>query len=306
MKRNFYTFLNVSVCLIAAHIPQQTTAQCTCADGSPATRIEHTVVLPPTMSSSTIISFPKFDPAIGDLVCIDLFDTISIVTLSRARNMDTTSAHEPKFRLTVSPAMSGPGLSMSDLSDVVYGPDSIQIYGTPGDSLVYGPDTVYNNFAQHKSISNFAAYSGLGNVNISYTINGGIISIADGINYDYSVRNNTWGSFRLVYSWCPTSFLARNNRVRNAPKKDAGGMVIFPNPVKGTVFLQFDKGVNGRFVIDILNTNGQLLQQNLVKVNHGTLQLELTRPVVPGVYYLLARDLETRQQYPHKLLVHPR
>lgn len=78
MKHYFYTFLHVSVFLIAAYIPHKTTAQCNCGDGSPANKIEHIVVLNPTMSSSTVISFPKFDPSIGDLACIDLFVTISI------------------------------------------------------------------------------------------------------------------------------------------------------------------------------------------------------------------------------------
>jgi hypothetical protein len=393
MKHNFYTLLHVSTLLLVAWMPRKAEAQCTCSDGLPASIIEHTVILMPTMSSSNVISFPKFDPSIGDLSCIYLFDTISIVTRSGAKNMDTTSAHEPTFRLTVNPSISGPGLSMTHLTDVIYGPDSIQIHGTPGDSLAYGPDTVYKNFAQQKSITNYAAYSGLGNVNLNYNINGGMISIGDGSNYDFSVRTTTWGIFRIVYNWCPTSLLARhfsrftaikkenniqlrwsvnNEEATNSydiqisydglrfvnvgqaasqyagqgataeyyyehllkqaaagklyfriRQKDAAGkesfspiriitvdengvasMAIYPNPVQRKVSLQFDRILNSRFAVDIVNASGQLLLQHLVNVNNNSLiQFELTKSLAPGIYYLRAQDLTTRQIYLNKLVI---
>lgn len=393
MKHYFYLFLHVSVCLVAAYIPHKAAAQCNCEDGIPATPITYTVKMDSSALAKVTISFPKFDPAIGTLTCILLRDTTSGVSTTTVHNTAPQDV-EYRFRLTVATGLSGPGFTVDDAFDKIYGPDTLRAFNTPGDSILYGPDTIFHN-AAHSTInnSNLAPYMGLGTIDLEYEISGGLVSLKGGLNYLNQIKTYTWGIFNLTYYWCPAAVLARkfsgftaikkdhniqldwsvNNeeatntyeiqisydgrnfisvgqtaspyaaegatakyhhqyllnqaaagklyfrirqkdaagqstyspiRVINLDEKGPAGLVIYPNPVKRTVSLQFDKVLNSRLAIDIISASGQLLQQYMMKANNsGLLQFMLASPLTPGVYYLRVRDQNTNQRYLQKLLV---
>ena len=199
------------IALLAAS--DKLSAQCACAGGVQPNIIEHYVVLPPTNSSNTTISFPKFDPAVGTLTCVTLRDTLSIVSATGIRNYDPMAV-EYDFQLTINTKVEGPSLSRINFKNEVYGPDLLGAYGTPTDTINYGPDTIYNNWPSVRTNSaDVTAYLGAtGDVNFTYTIGGGVVA-AGGANYNAQVRTNTWGRFKLTYQWC-------NNIVLSSGIKD--------------------------------------------------------------------------------------
>lgn len=198
-------------------------AQCSCSGGIPANRQEHLVVLAETNQSNTVVSFPKFDPAIGTLNCVTLNDTLSIVSATGIRNYDPMPT-EYEFQLTVNTKIEGPSLSRTNFKNLQYGPDLLDAFGSPTDSINYGPDTIYNNFPSARTnTSDMTAYLGAtGSVNFTYTIGGGVIAVG-GANYNAQVRTTTWGIFKLTYFWCENSVLATS--VRNLSVAKAGDLV---------------------------------------------------------------------------------
>jgi hypothetical protein len=227
MKNYLHTLPYFLLFLVVAYIPPKSYGQCPCSGGVAPNVLEHRFQLASTPASTSIISFPKFPVGLGTLNCVTLYDTLSIEAQTGARNLDAASGHEPSFQLTLTTSVKGPNpvspsITINDLINVVYGPDSLQIYGTPGDSITYGPDTVYNKVAkQRNSTSNLGDYySGTGDVEFIYNISGGAIPVFDGTNYSVTVRTNTWGGFRLVYYWCESALLATGIKNFSALKKD--------------------------------------------------------------------------------------
>lgn len=198
----------------------KTMAQCACAEGEPANKIEHIIVLDTTLTSSTVLSFPKFDPAIGTLTCVRLDDTVSVVSRTGIRNFDPSDI-EYEFILTVTTNISGPSLTRTNSRTTNYGPDLLYAYGNPGDSINYGPDTLYKNVISNRTnTTNMTPYLGeTGNVNFTYAIGGGTVAFG-GASFNSQIRTSSWGVFKLTYFWCENSVLAKNFKSFSALKHD--------------------------------------------------------------------------------------
>ena len=216
----------ISVLLFGiSFIPIHGKAQCTCSGGDAPTPIEHLVTLDTTAASSSILTFPQFDPSIGTLSCITLHDTVSIVSTLGIRNLDPADKNYT-FRLTITTSLAGatiasPSMSRNNFFDKTYGPSLLGAFGTPTDSITYGPDTLYNNYPSLTvNTTTMGPYLGTGNVQFEYEIGGGVASLAGGINFNSSVRTRTWGTFKLTYYWCPSEILAANIKNFAAVKKD--------------------------------------------------------------------------------------
>src|ERR1700689_469802 len=106
--KQIYTSLYALVLLFSISVPLNSQAQCLCSGAVPATVITYLDTVLPTQASSTIFSFPKFDPSIGTLTCIDFNDTISVAVTTAARNTDTTKAPNYVFQTTISDSINGP------------------------------------------------------------------------------------------------------------------------------------------------------------------------------------------------------
>jgi hypothetical protein len=220
MKHIYYTLISGFVCILALVAPLDSLAQpCThCSGGIASQTIEHSFILDTTTASSNTISFPRFPPSMGTLTCVTFYDTISLVAISGARNRDPY-AKTARFLLSLSPSISGHGINIDDNVTRTYGPTLLEAFGVPGDSTTYGPDTVFNNAAHQQTVTGTGGFLGTGNVDITFEFSGGLLPNMGGINYNLSVVGKLWGSFKIVYSYCPATSLPEIFRQFTAVKQ---------------------------------------------------------------------------------------
>ena len=204
----------------AAFITPKTFGQCTCSGGEPATPLSYYYIMDTTGIPASVISFPKFDAAMGILSCIIFEDTTSLVTTSGVRNTAASDVTY-EFFLNVTNRITGPGVSINQNATRTYGPTLLTAYGTAGDTTSYGPDTLFSNRIHQISTSTVAPYIGAsGTVDFDYKITGGGIATDGGLNYRYEIHSKYWGAFRLTYFWCPNLVLSANIRNFTAVSKE--------------------------------------------------------------------------------------
>jgi hypothetical protein len=208
MKRVYPLLFTVIVLTVS--LPYIAQGQCSCSAGVPATPVSYYVTFSPTNTATTMVEFPQFDPSIGTLACLNLKDSISGISTTRVQNTgsDTTQF---EFLLTVSNSIQGPaggGINIVQPFSMTYGPDSLAPLGVPGDTITYGPDTIFNNATGSGSTTNTAPYLGTGDIGFKYTISGGVNSLEGGLNYNAGPTTVYWGTFHLTYYWCPAAALA--------------------------------------------------------------------------------------------------
>lgn len=199
------------ITLLMINIPRIAYSQCNCSATVPATPISYYSSFPATNAASTTVNFPQFNPSIGTLSCVSLNDTVTGVTTTSALNK-ASSAVTYKFQLTVANDLEGPaggGISITNNYSRIYGPSTLARLGFPGDTITYGPDTIFHNEIGYASTtSSTAPYLGTGSVSFTYTLNGGVISLQGGLNYTAGPTTNYWGAFKLTYYWCPSATLS--------------------------------------------------------------------------------------------------
>src|SRR5579859_4379009 len=199
------------ITMLIVNIPRMAHAQCNCSATVPATPISYYSSFPTTNAATTTVSFPQFNPSIGTLACVSLNDTVTGVTTTSALNKASSSVTY-KFQLTVSNDLEGPpggDLSISNSYNRTYGPSTLARLGFPGDTITYGPDTIFNNEIGYASTSSGTApYLGNGTVDFTYSLSGGVVSLQGGLNYTAGPTTNYWGAFKLTYYWCPSTTLS--------------------------------------------------------------------------------------------------
>jgi hypothetical protein len=227
--------------LFLFYLPQKSFAQCNCSPGIPATPITYLDTVLPTQASATVFSFPKFDPSIGLLSCIEFNDTVSVAVTTSARNTDTTTGHNYLFTTSISDVVYGPQNSgpfdwaaSTQAGANLYGPvflDTDKIDKNPpqprlpGDSTTFGPDTLIRNKVGAGSPPDAAPFLGAGVVNFSTNLTGLAGAIVGGTNYITGIKSNAWGTFRLTYYWCPTLPLA-NSIINFTAFKNSGNVQL--------------------------------------------------------------------------------
>ncbi|HEY2347692.1 MAG TPA: T9SS type A sorting domain-containing protein [Puia sp.] len=202
MKNLYVKGLFVSVSLFIFSCPSLY-SQCTCTGGIPATAINQTITISPTTTSTLNFSFLQFNPAIGNLACVALHDTITGNSVTGAGNTGPDSTAF-LFQLTLTNKITGPGITMTHVYNSVHGYDTLAPFGIPGDTITYGPENIITFPTGIGNTGGNAAYLGLGTVNFTYSINGGMITLDGGSNYNSSVTTVIGGTLKLTYFWCPT------------------------------------------------------------------------------------------------------
>ncbi len=148
-------------------------AQCTCTGGLPATAIDQSITISPTTASSLNFVFQQFNPAIGNLSCVTLHDTITGNSVTGAGNTGPDSTAF-LFQLTLTNKISGPGITLTHVYNSIHGYDTLAPFGLPGDTITYGPENIITFPTGIGTAGGNAAYIGVGTVGFTYSINGGI------------------------------------------------------------------------------------------------------------------------------------
>jgi hypothetical protein len=395
MKRVYPFFFTAIV--LAVILPQDAEAQCTCTGGIPATPVDYYVTIPSTNAATTTITFPQFNPSIGTLACLSLHDSISGISTTHVENTGPDST-QFEFLLTVSNDIKGPtggGINIIQPYNQIYGPDSLAPLGVPGDTITYGPDTIFNNATGLGTSTSTAPYLGFGNVNFTYTISGGVNSLEGGLNYIAGPTTVYWGEFHLTYYWCPAAPLATTiqdftavpngntillqwlatNQEPNTTyeiqistdgknfttlgeaesnaastgssskyqyqynvdpanmgklyfrveETDGTGAVsyseivvvdpnstsandisyqTYPNPATNSLLFQFNNNQTGRFLLQLVNTAGQIVQETAVTLT-GTnqIRMNLSPQPVKGLYFLRTSDLTHNRSFVSKVFI---
>lgn len=264
MKKQLYTFIFILGSCFAAI--EKTQAQCPCTNGDAPDSIVHTFTLPPTSSFSSAITFPKFNPSTGTLNCVSLTANITAVANLGIRNRDSV-AHDYEFLYTQAISVSGPGgLFANATNNRNYGPDNLDVYGSPGDSVHYGPDTPFLNKKLIKNITNVSAYLGTGNVTMNFNNTGSTLLLQGSNNYQATITTFAWGEFRLVYYWCHASVLASGIRNFTATKKDRQIFLqwIYENEPANNKY-EIELSRDGYNFTSVATRNGSTGAQGLVK-----------------------------------------
>lgn len=219
--KNIYTKISIHLLGLLLYLPSALTAQCLCGAGVPATPQTQTITIPPTTISTLNFTFQQFSPSIGTLQCVRVFDTITGISYTGARNTGPDST-DFLFLLSLTNKVSGPGFSISHPFTKTYGYDKLAPYGDPlnGDTITYGPANIITNPTGTAATTGNAAYIGNGTVNINYAVNGGMITQDGGSNYKSSVATTIGGTISLTYYYCPNSLLANGLQNFTAQKID--------------------------------------------------------------------------------------
>jgi len=392
-------YISLFIVVSIVNIPWVAGAQCNCSAGVPATPITYYASFATTKQPSTSVTFPQFNPAIGTLACLTVNDTVTGVTTTVAYNTAPVPVTY-KFLLNISDDLEGPaggGLSVSNLYSRIYGPTTLQRGGFPGDSVTYGPDTLYNSAVGSASTSsNTAPYLGNGNIDFTYSLSGGLVTTQGGTNYGQQITTSYWGNFSLTYYWCPATPLATTIRDFTATpqgntillqwitenqqpntqyeiqtsqdgknfytlgeaegdasatgtaakyqyqydpdpsyvgklyfrieEKDPSGKIslsailivepsgagntglvrlqTFPNPATNSLQVLFNSGQTGRFLVELVATSGQVVQQKAVTLT-GTNQITLDLSPQPprGLYFLRTTDLSHSRNFVNKVFI---
>jgi len=207
MKR-VYPFA-ICLCVIAI-IPRITLAQCNCVGKDSITQY---VTVDTANGPKALITFNKYlDPTgVMYLACMEITDTVSIVSSTLVRNQSTGPIFGANFTISVTSKITGPpSINTSKSGSLDYGPYDFDPAGattTPLDSIVLGPDTLLNRKVTNVSVSNPAPYIGVGTVSDTLTFGGGAFSDA-GTSFDYQIRTKYWGTARITMFLCPNTPLA--------------------------------------------------------------------------------------------------
>jgi hypothetical protein len=78
----------------------------------------------------------------------------------------------------------------------------------------------------------------------------------------------------------------------------------YPNPATNTLVFQFSNNQTGRYLLELINTAGQSVQQKSVTLagaNH--IRLDLSPQPAKGLYFMRVKDLTHNQNYVSKVLI---
>lgn len=209
MNRVYPITITICICMMVI-FPRLSVAQCNCAGKDSVTQF---ITIDTANGPKMLITFNKFNDPTGQmyLACMDLTDTISIVSSTLVRNQSTGPIIGANFTISVTSKITGPpSINSSKSGTHDYGPYDFGPAGTtllPSDSVILGPDTLLNKKVNSVAVTNPAPYFGIGTVSDTITFGGGAFSDA-GTSFDYSIRTKYWGSARITYFLCPSIPLA--------------------------------------------------------------------------------------------------
>ena len=124
--------------------------------------------------------------------------------------------------------------------------------------------------------------------------------------FQYAPGNSTSGKiyFRIKQIDAQGKITYSPVRTVNLNESAAAEFVIYPNPIDRKVSMQFDKTLNGSYVIEVTNLSGQTMYNRNIKLANATnIQFEMSNPPPSGMYYLRITEIKTKLSYSKKLVI---
>ncbi|MDE3212732.1 MAG: choice-of-anchor E domain-containing protein [Bacteroidota bacterium] len=193
--------------------PESSVAQCTCADGSTPSSITYSQYFDSITTTNSTITFPQFDPSIGQLTCLNLGDTVTtIVNYNLENDLDTATSY--MFETYRRSQFTGPNSFFSSVISAPkdYGPYLLGPYDTSStaDQVNVGPDTVFYNNVHNQYTSSIAGFLGTGTVSFNYLTTSTFTILTGSDNAIIKLRAFTRLNVDLTYYWCPYAILGTN------------------------------------------------------------------------------------------------
>lgn len=214
MKAKFYLYACITSIFICFSV-QQTSAQCSCTGGAPLDSAKYSFSFDSTTQFITEMTFPKFNPATGNLTCGKISGTFSTVTDIGILNKDVAQ-QTYQFQFTQFVSVVGPGIFGSQSANATFGPATLQPFGTPGnaDSIDFGAQVTFQDKTISANINggNLVNFLGTGDTIIEFRNTGSTLLQQGSNNYRSTVKTTAVGSFTLAYYWCPNTPLAAGIR----------------------------------------------------------------------------------------------
>ena len=210
--KKFYIAL---LLLIGALFSPKDYAQCTCSGGTVPDSLAYEQYFDSIIATNTVITFPQFDPAMGQLSCIRLSDTVTTVVNYNLQN-NLTDSENYNFETFRRSQFTGPSSFFSSVTSPPkdFGPFQLSPYDSTGvdttDAASIGPDTTFNKEHYSKYTSNTAPYYGSGNVNFNYLTTSTFTILTGSDNAIITLRAYTRLDVTLTYYWCPYAVLETN------------------------------------------------------------------------------------------------
>lgn len=87
-------------------------------------------------------------------------------------------------------------------------------------------------------------------------------------------------------------------------KGNFAGYSIYPNPVANSLVFRFNNSQTGRYLLELVNTAGQVVQQKPVTLTGSNeIQMDLSPQPVKGLYFLRTTDITRNQHYVSKVFI---
>jgi hypothetical protein len=292
------------------YLPNALTAQCLCANGTPALTEAHSTSTTFASNNTTILTIPKFTPSTGTLVCVNAKVYLTSTLRMKLEN-DEIFPIDYLVKYVRTDTFAGPGIvpPVTGSKNKTYGTYSLGAsdgnpFGGP-DYVAIGPDTIYNKKLYETTTSAVAGYLGTGTVDFTYKSVVNTFAIGSDL-YTLAVSSINKLDFLVTYSYCNQSILPLNLRNFRAVLKDKNDVyltwttqnenksndyeieisenatqfkTIGTTPVKpsdgATAEYDFkyhpDQPVNGKLYFRIKQTNGRTTNYSEVRiVNLGT------------------------------------
>ncbi len=130
----------------------------------------------------------------------------------------------------------------------------------------------------------------------------------DAVNYRFQYPLNNTASGKIFFRIKRTTQDGKSTytaiKTINLDGSGMAGYQVYPNPVHNSVMLEFAQAQSANFVVSLISTAGQLIQQKQVTLNgNNQIRMDLNSQPATGLYYLQARDQTHNQQYITKVLI---
>ena len=215
MKQRYSILSLLTFVMLIFYLPNPISAQCMCSDGLEPETVQFDMATTFTSNKTSVFSMPKFDPALGTLICVNAKAYVTSVLRWTLEN-EESKALAYRVRYTRWDTVTGPGISPDVTGSLVkyYGPylldETDDESGSGPDFMVMGPDTIYKQKLFEGTTADVTDYLGSGTVDFVYKTGALCYPDQGGDYYLFGSFPRNKIEFSMTYSYCNPDLLPLN------------------------------------------------------------------------------------------------